>query len=107
MVSLPVSTDDLELNTPVPFRLHVDRELLKTTKDKLSLAMYPQEQSDFGEDDWSQGAKVAVVKELAEYWRDVYDWEKKEVCPLRLQFLWPAPSCILESSKLIVSRRKS
>lgn len=92
MVSLPVSTDDLELNIPVPFRLHVDRELLKATKHKLSLARYPQEQSDFGEDDWTQGAKVAVVKELAEYWRDVYDWEKKEVCPLRLQLLWPAPS---------------
>lgn len=83
MVSLPVSTDELKLNTPVPFHLHVDRELLKTTKQKLALARYPQEQSDFGEDDWSQGAKVAAVKLLAEYWRDVYDWEKKEVCLLK------------------------
>lgn len=71
---------DLKINKPVPFSLHVDRDLLETTRQKLSLARYPHEQSDFGPDDWSQGAKVSKVKELAEYWRDTYDWEKQEVC---------------------------
>lgn len=80
MLSLPVSVDELRLNSPVPFRLHVDRALLQLTKQKLALARYPEEQSDFGEDDWSQGAKVAAVKEIAEYWHDEYDWERKEVC---------------------------
>lgn len=80
MLSLPVSADELPLNSPVPFRLHVDRGLLELTKQKLALARYPQEQSDFGEDDWSQGAKVATVREVAEYWRDEYNWERKEVC---------------------------
>lgn len=80
MLQLPVSADELSLNSPVPFRLHVDRGLWGLTKQKLALARYPQEQSDFGEDDWSQGAKVAAVREITEYWRDEYDWERKEVC---------------------------
>lgn len=83
MLQLPVSEGELRLNTPVPFRLHVDQALLELTKQRLASARYPQEQSDFGEDDWSQGAKVAAVREVAEYWRDEYDWEKKEVCDAR------------------------
>jgi len=69
----------LKVNKPVRFKLHVDRELLQVTKRKLALARYPEEQTDFGPDNWSQGAKVHKVKELAEYWRDVYDWAKHEV----------------------------
>lgn len=79
MLQLPVSADELSLNSPVPFRLNIDRRLLELTKQKLALARYPQEQFDFGEDDWSQGAKVAAVREIAEYWRDEYNWERKEV----------------------------
>lgn len=83
MLQLLVSADELSLNSPVPFRLHVDRGLLELTKQKLASARYPQEQSDFAEDDWSQGAKVAAVREIAEYWRDEYNWERKEVCDRR------------------------
>lgn len=73
MLSLPVSADELLLNSPVPFRLHVDWALLELTKQKLALERYPQEQSDFTEDDWSQCAKAAAVQEIAEYWRDEYN----------------------------------
>lgn len=79
LLHLPIDTESLMLNEPVPFRLRVDKELLDITKQKLALARYPEEQSDFGEDDWAQGAKVAVVRELAEYWLNSYDWERKEV----------------------------
>ncbi|EYE91566.1 epoxide hydrolase [Aspergillus ruber CBS 135680] len=74
----PVSIKDLKFNIPVPYKIHVDRELLEQTKRKLSLARYPEEQSDFGEDNWTQGAKVSRVKQLTEFWRDQYNWEEEE-----------------------------
>ncbi|KAF7540125.1 hypothetical protein G7054_g1595 [Neopestalotiopsis clavispora] len=69
---------ELVLNRPVPFEVAIDSELLDVTKQKLALARYPEEQEDFGEDDWSQGAKVKRVKELAEYWQTHYEWEKHQ-----------------------------
>ena len=68
-----------EFNKPVPYKLHVDEELLSVTKQKLQLARYPEEQTDVGDDDWNQGAKVKVVKRLADYWKDGYDWRAEEV----------------------------
>lgn len=73
------SPEELKLNKPVPFTIQVDKDLLETTKQKLALARYPEEQTDYGPDDWRQGAKVAAVKKLAEYWRDQYNWGKQEV----------------------------
>ncbi|KAM0326521.1 hypothetical protein ACHAQA_006390 [Verticillium albo-atrum] len=69
---------DLVVNVPVPFKVVFDPELVETTRQKLALARLPEEQGDFGNDDWSQGAKVKKVKELAEYWRTSYDFEKQE-----------------------------
>ncbi|OJJ55371.1 hypothetical protein ASPSYDRAFT_80851 [Aspergillus sydowii CBS 593.65] len=74
----PIPIQDLKFNKPVPYTLHVDRELLSLTKQKLALARYPEEQSDFGEENWAQGAKVSRVKQLAEFWRDKYSWEDEE-----------------------------
>ncbi|KAL1877130.1 hypothetical protein Plec18167_004815 [Paecilomyces lecythidis] len=74
----PVPLQELKFNVPLSYKLHVDRDLLNLTKQKLALARYPDEQTDFGEDNWAQGAKVSRVKELAEYWRDQYQWEDEE-----------------------------
>lgn len=73
------SEEELQLNQPVPFSVRFDPDLIRLTKHKLELARYPLEQSDFGADDWSQGAKVDKVRSLVQYWRDEYDWEKQEV----------------------------
>ncbi|KAF3390248.1 putative epoxide hydrolase [Penicillium rolfsii] len=74
----PIPLQDLKFNVPVPYKLHVDRELLGLTKQKLALARYPEEQTDFTESNWAQGAKVSRVKELADFWRDEYRWEDEE-----------------------------
>lgn len=66
-------------NKPTPYTLRVDDQLLDVTKQKLRLARFPEEQIDVGDDDWSQGAKVKVVKRLAEYWADGFDWRAVEV----------------------------
>ncbi|KAI4126834.1 MAG: hypothetical protein LQ338_003544 [Usnochroma carphineum] len=65
-------------NQPVPYTLHLDDELLDLTKRKLHLARFPEEQSDVSEDDWSQGTKVKVVKRLADYWSNGYNWRAEE-----------------------------
>ncbi len=75
---LPQETE-LRLNQPVQFSVRFSQDLIELTRQKLDLARYPFEQTDFGADDWSQGAKVAKVKQLAQYWRDDYDWAKQEV----------------------------
>ncbi|CAG8209246.1 unnamed protein product [Penicillium olsonii] len=74
----PIPLDELKFNVPVAYQIHVDRELLKLTTQKLALARYPEEQSDFNANNWSQGAKVARVRQLAEYWEHEFDWEKQE-----------------------------
>ena len=70
---------EYEWNKPVPYTLHLDDDLLSITKQKLQLARYPDEQTDISDDNWSQGAKVNVVKRLADYWQDSYDWRAEEV----------------------------
>lgn len=66
------------LYEPVPFKLNVDKQLLDQTKAKLSLARYPTEEVTSA-GDWSQGTRVAELKEAVEYWRNIYDWEKEQV----------------------------
>lgn len=70
---------EVPFNKPTPYTLHLDDELLDVTKQKLRLARFPEEQTDVGDDDWSQGAKVKVVKRLAEYWANEFDWRAEEV----------------------------
>lgn len=76
-----MSQDDLEfqLNKPLPYKLHVNDELLSITKQKLALARYPEELDDIDDNDLSQGAKVKVVKRLAKHWKDGFDWRAEEV----------------------------
>ncbi|KAE9566909.1 hypothetical protein CGMCC3_g16933 [Colletotrichum fructicola] len=75
---LPVEDCQLELNHPTPFSVTIDSELLKVTEQKLLYCRFPEEQTDFTDDDWSQGAKVARIRELAEYWRNEYNWKDQE-----------------------------
>lgn len=75
----PVAMEDLKFNVPVPYSIDVGRELLEATKQKLALARYPTEQSDFGEDNWAQGAKVSRVRQLAQFWQTKYNWDEEEV----------------------------
>lgn len=75
----PVPIRDLEFNVPVLYAVRVDRQFLDLTRQKLALARYPEEQSDFGEDNWAQSAKVSRVKQFTEFWRDEYSWQEEEV----------------------------
>jgi hypothetical protein len=76
---IPESASQMPFNVPQPFHVKIDEKFLENTKQKLSLARYPEEQSDFGPENWSQGAKVDEVRRLADYWQNNYDWEFQEV----------------------------
>ena len=67
-----------ELNLPVPYELHISKDLLALTKSKLKLARFPVELEDVADTDWSQGAKVAEVRRLADYWKESFDWRAQE-----------------------------
>ena len=85
---------EYQLNKPIPYTLHLDDDLLELTKQKLQRARYPEEQSDIGDDDWSQGAKVKVVQRLAQYWHHGYDWRAEEVRHAQSIILSPIPLLI-------------
>jgi hypothetical protein len=104
MLKLPISTESLRYNEPVPFRPQVDRELLDITKQKLALARYPEEQTDFGEHDWTQGAKVSSVRELADYWLEKYDWEKQEVSLEQIRHTSAHTAHVRRTTKLLPTR---
>ncbi len=58
-----------------PFHLHIAETELVALADRLDHLRWPEEEPV---DDWSQGAPLAALKELAAYWRIEYDWRRCE-----------------------------
>jgi pimeloyl-ACP methyl ester carboxylesterase len=58
-----------------PFKLSVPESELENLRSRLAATRWP-EKEPVG--DWSQGAPLAKVQALCEYWRDVYDWRRCE-----------------------------
>ena len=58
-----------------PFELTVPDDELVALADRLDHARWPEEEPVH---DWSQGTKVAALKELVAYWRIEYDWRRCE-----------------------------
>jgi pimeloyl-ACP methyl ester carboxylesterase len=58
-----------------PFRIAVPDEVLDDLRRRLAATRWPDAELV---DDWSQGAPLAYVQEVAAYWRDTYDWRARE-----------------------------
>ncbi|MFD8595191.1 epoxide hydrolase family protein [Kitasatospora sp. NPDC059646] len=58
-----------------PFRIAVPQADLDDLADRLSRTRWPNEVADAG---WDYGFPLARLKELAEYWRNGYDWRAHE-----------------------------
>ncbi len=58
-----------------PFRIDVPEGILSDLRTRLENARWPDPEVV---DDWSQGAPLAYVRGLAEYWRAGYDWRTRE-----------------------------
>ncbi|CAN5203436.1 epoxide hydrolase [soil metagenome] len=58
-----------------PVSLFVDQSDLDDLKDRLTRTRWPAAETV---GDWSQGAPVGYVREVARYWLDTYDWRAFE-----------------------------
>jgi pimeloyl-ACP methyl ester carboxylesterase len=64
-----------------PFQLAIPQEQLDDLCRRLDATRWPEKETV---DDWSQGTPLAVLQELAAYWRHSYDWR---ACEARLNSL--------------------
>jgi len=58
-----------------PFRIHVDDAILDDLRDRLARTRFPEPIPGTG---WEYGTPIDEIRELAEYWRDGYDWRAEE-----------------------------
>src|ERR1700759_1806697 len=58
-----------------PFVLNIPRDDLDALQRRLANTRWPEHETV---DDWSQGAPLAKVRALCDYWRTTYDWRRCE-----------------------------
>ncbi|MGE0484132.1 MAG: epoxide hydrolase family protein [Gammaproteobacteria bacterium] len=58
-----------------PFRFEIPEQALHDLRRRLNDTRWPERETP---DDWSQGAPLAYVQEVCEYWRTDYDWRRCE-----------------------------
>src|SRR5690349_5199165 len=58
-----------------PFRIAIPDADLADLDERLRRTRWPERECT---DDWSQGLPLAYARELADYWRDEYDWRTRE-----------------------------
>jgi pimeloyl-ACP methyl ester carboxylesterase len=58
-----------------PFTIDVSDDVLADLHDRLRRTRWPDAELV---DDWSQGIRLAYVKEVCRYWTDEYDWRRCE-----------------------------
>jgi pimeloyl-ACP methyl ester carboxylesterase len=63
------------MNDVLPFYLDVPQDELVRLADRLDQTRWPEEEPV---SDWTQGTKLAALKELVAYWRLEYDWRRCE-----------------------------
>jgi epoxide hydrolase len=58
-----------------PFRIDVADEVLDDLRRRLAQTRWPEAELV---DDWSQGAPLAWIQDMCNYWANGYDWRKRE-----------------------------
>src|SRR5260370_33813411 len=58
-----------------PFRIQIPQADLDDLRERLGRTRWPGELPGAG---WDDGVPLGYLKELAEYWRDLYDWHAQE-----------------------------
>jgi epoxide hydrolase len=74
-VRAPILHADDRLQAIRPFRLEVPQKQLHDLKERLTSTRWPDELPGAA---WTYGVPVAHVKQLADYWRETYDWRARE-----------------------------
>lgn len=60
---------------PQPFQINVPQTVLDDLQERLTRTRWPDEVSGAG---WDYGTNLAYMKELADYWKNTYDWRAQE-----------------------------
>src|SRR5215471_7914932 len=68
----PAATEDKAIR---PFRVKIPEEALVDLRRRLAATRWPDQETVT---DQSQGAQLAMMKELVRYWQTDYDWRKAE-----------------------------
>jgi len=63
------------MTEPTPFQIHASDAQLEDLRTRLHNTRWPENEVV---DDWSQGAPLSYVQEIAAYWADQYDWRSRE-----------------------------
>ncbi|WP_026877585.1 epoxide hydrolase family protein [Jiangella gansuensis] len=63
------------MNEIRPFRIEIPQADLDDLRRRLAATRWPAQLTDTG---WERGVPVGYLKELAEYWRDGFDWRAGE-----------------------------
>jgi len=57
------------------FKINIEQEVLEDLKNRLKSTRWPDEIID---SEWTYGANLEYMKELAQYWQTEFDWRKTE-----------------------------
>ncbi len=79
--------------TVQPFRIEIQQVELNDLNDRLDRTRWPDELPGVG---WSYGVPLDYLQELAEYWRQTYDWRAAEA---RLND-WPQFTTTIDGANL-------
>ena len=66
---------DVMTSKPTPFTLHIPDTDLADLRERLARSRFPDQAPG---EAWAYGTDVAYLRELAEYWRDGFDWRVEE-----------------------------
>lgn len=58
-----------------PFSIAIAKSVLDDLQERLERTRWTD---DFANEDWGYGANAAYIRELAEHWRERYDWRARE-----------------------------
>lgn len=62
-------------NNIVPYSIHVEENILQDLKIRLQQTRWPDEADGVG---WEYGIPLTVTNELAQYWKNSFNWRKAE-----------------------------
>ena len=57
------------------FSIAIPESKLEDLKKRLELTRWPEKETP---EDWTQGIPLSYMKEIHEYWLNIYDWKKHE-----------------------------
>lgn len=58
-----------------PFTIAIDDAVLSDLHQRITATRWPEDEAN---EDWRYGANTDYIRELAQYWRDQYDWRARE-----------------------------